>query len=66
MFRKSLSQARNIPTSEKGGLAGPEFDETTMIRTINVFFNSHLKLNEPERKIELKYNFLPEHGLLAF
>ena len=61
MFRKNLKQAKNIPTTEKGGLGVPEVDEATMIETIQGLLNSSLKLDETERKIEFKYNI--EHDL---
>ena len=54
MFRKNLKQAKNIPTTEKGGLGVPEVDEATMIETIQGLLNSSLKLDETERKIEFK------------
>ena len=61
MFRRSLSQTKNIPTIEMGDLAVREFDENTMIKTIRGFLNSHLKLNETERKIELQSNIPPDN-----
>ena len=47
---------------ERGGLAVLEFDETTMMKAIRGLLNSHFKLKESKRKIELKY-ILPESGL---
>ena len=42
-------------------MAVREFDENTMIKTIRGFLNSHLKLNETERKIELQSNIPPDN-----
>ncbi|XP_041914166.1 uncharacterized protein LOC121678724 [Alosa sapidissima] len=59
MFSKrNRACASQIPTTEKGGMAPPQVSEDEIVTTVRDFLNGHLRMEETENRIEMKYGIV--------
>ena len=57
-------KVKQRPTDTKGGRDVPEIDEGTIITSVKGFLNNYLKVDVVQRKLETKYDIVPDNDNL--
>ena len=57
-------EVKQRPTDTRGGRDVPEIDEGTIITSVKGFLNNYLKVDVVQRKLETKYDIVPDNDNL--